>query len=131
MNLFTYGTLTFPEVWKRIAVRECPSQPAILGHFTMYRVRDAVFPGIVRANADDSVEGVLYSDVDEETIFELDAYESDFYERETVWVTTGNLERVEAQVYLVPPSHRYMLTEEPWDAVRFAEHELENYLEGT
>ncbi len=131
MNLFTYGTLTFPEVWKRIAVRECPAQRAVLSNFAIYRVRNAVFPGIIRSEEKDSVEGILYSDVDEETLFELDAYESDFYDRESVWVTTANLERVEAQVYLVPPSHRQMLTHEPWDAAWFAEHELERYLDGT
>ena len=131
MHLFTYGTLTFPEVWKRIAVCEARSEVASLGGFAAYRVRDAVFPGIVRASEQDQVQGVLYYDLDEETLFELDTYESDFYRRETVWVTTESDNAVECQAYIVPDSRRNMMSEELWDAQWFAENELENYLRGT
>ena len=93
MHLFTYGTLTFPEVWQRIAVcdpdSKTDSEPATLHGFAIFRVKDAVFPGIIRAREADFVKGVLYRNLDEETLFELDTYESDFYERQTVWVTTA------------------------------------------
>ena len=131
MHLFTYGTLTFPEVWKRIAVCEAESEPATLNGFAIFRVRDAVFPGMRRAREVDSVPGILYRGLDEETLFELDTYESDFYRRETVWVTTHGEKAVECQAYVVPESRYAMLTEEPWDAKWFAENELENYLRGT
>lgn len=131
MNLFTYGTLTFPEVWKRIAVVEAESEPAKLNGFAIFRVRDAVFPGMRRAREVDSVPGLLYRNLDEETLFELDTYESDFYRRETVWVTTKDEQAIECQAYVVPASHYNMLTEELWDADWFAENELEKYLRGT
>lgn len=131
MHLFAYGTLTFPEVWQRIAVCEVISEPARLNGFAIYRVRDAVFPGIVRAREADVVRGVLYRELDEETLFELDMYESDFYQRESVWVTTEKDEVVECQSYVVPQNRRQLLTDEPWDAKWFAEHELKNYLHGT
>ena len=53
MNLFTYGTLMFPEVWQRIGVGDFSSIPATLPGFAIFRVRDAVFPGIVRAQPHD------------------------------------------------------------------------------
>jgi len=130
MHLFTYGTLTFPEVWQRIAVQEAVAERAELTGFAIYRVRDAVFPGIVRASQEDVVAGVLYRDLDDETMFELDAYESDFYRRDTVSVVTQMGESQECQVYIVPESRRDMLTDEPWDAKWFAEHKLESYLNG-
>ena len=130
MHLFTYGTLMFPEVWRRIAVRETVSERATLRGFAIYRVRDAVFPGILRAREVDRVEGVLYRDLDDEMLFELDAYESDFYRRETVWVTADNGEAVDCQAYIVPVSRRDMLTDEPWDADWFAKHKLASYLNG-
>jgi gamma-glutamylcyclotransferase (GGCT)/AIG2-like uncharacterized protein YtfP len=130
MHLFTYGTLMFPEVWRRIAVREAVSERATLNGFAIYRVRDAVFPGIIRAREVDRVQGVLYRDLDDEMLFELDAYESDFYRREPVWVTTDTGEHIECQAYVVPPSRREMLTSEPWDREWFEKHKLESYLNG-
>ena len=131
MHLFTYGTLTFREVWKRIAVCEVQSEPATLNGFAIFRVRDAVFPGIKRAREVDCVRGLLYRDLDDETLFELDTYESDFYRRETVWVSTEQEEAIECQAYVVPAPHYNLLTEEPWDPQWFAENELERYLRGT
>ena len=130
MHLFTYGTLVFPEVWQRIAVREATAERATLRGFAIYRVKNAVFPGIVRAGEEDRVAGVLYRDLDEDTLFELDAYESDFYERLDVSVVTEKGESVECQAYFLPDSRRNMLTDEPWDAEWFAEHKLANYLKG-
>ena len=130
MHLFTYGTLVFPEVWQRIAVREAAAQSATLSGYAIYRVKDAVYPGIVRAGEVDRVSGVLYRDLDDDTLFELDAYESDFYQRLAVWVTTGDGESVECQAYVVPDSRRDMLTDEPWDTQWFAEHKLAKYLKG-
>lgn len=130
MHLFTYGTLVFPEVWQRIAVREATAERATLCGFAIYRVKDAIFPGIVRAGEMDRVSGMLYRDLDDDTLFELDAYESDFYQRLAVSVVTEEGELVECQSYLVPDSRRDMLTDEPWDAQWFAEHKLAKYLKG-
>ncbi len=130
MHLFTYGTLMFPEVWRRIAVRESVSERATLNGFAIFRVKDAIIPGIVRAREVDRVEGVLYRDLDEEILSELDAYESDFYSRESVWVTTENGAAVECQAYLVPETRREMLTDERWDPDWFAKHKLASYLDG-
>ena len=130
MHLFTYGTLVFPEVWQRIAVREAVAERATLCGFAIYRVKDAIFPGIVRAGEVDRVSGMLYRDLDDDTLFELDAYESDFYQRLAVSVVTEEGESVEGQAYLVPDSRRDMLTDEPWDAQWFAEHKLAKYLSG-
>jgi gamma-glutamylcyclotransferase (GGCT)/AIG2-like uncharacterized protein YtfP len=130
MHLFTYGTLMFPEVWRRIAVREAVSERAMLAGFAIYRIKNAVIPGMVRSENGDRVQGVLYRDLDDEMLFELDAYESDFYRRETVRATTDSGESVECQAYILPESRREMLTEEPWDADWFAKHKLAGYLSG-
>jgi len=119
----------FPEVWQRIDVGEFPSQPAALPGFAIYRVKDAVFPGIVRAEPNDMVSGLLYSNLDEDTLFELDAYESDLYERIAVIAATEN-GPLECTAFVIPDSRREALTNEPWDAKRFEQHELKRYLHG-
>ena len=129
MNLFTYGTLMFPEVWRRIGIGEYSSHPATLPGFAIYRVKDAVFPGIVRADPHHQVSGVLYLDLDEDVLFELDAYESDLYERIPVIVAT-EAGPFECTAFVIPDSRREALTDEPWDANWFKEHQLKKYLHG-
>lgn len=130
MHLFTYGTLTFPEVWDRISVGKFPSRPAVLRGYAMYRVKDAVYPGIVRGDSQSEVPGVLYDDLDEDTLFELDTYESSFYERLPVQVVLEDGSEVECHAYIVPDSRRDLLTDELWDKEWFRTHELNHYLNG-
>jgi gamma-glutamylcyclotransferase (GGCT)/AIG2-like uncharacterized protein YtfP len=130
MNLFTYGTLMFPEVWKRIDIGEFVSTPAILHGFAIYRVRDTVFPGIVRASATDQVRGLTFLDLDEATLFEIDTYETGFYERIDVTATLDSGAEVPCSVYVIPDSRRHELTDDSWDALHFKEKELEKYLNG-
>ncbi|MCA9230218.1 MAG: gamma-glutamylcyclotransferase [Planctomycetales bacterium] len=130
VSLFTYGTLMFAEVWRRIAIGEFRSQPATLRGFAVYRLRDSVIPGMVYADADSLSPGVVYHDIDEETLFELDAYESDLYQRISVRVTTEDGSAVDCQAYVIPDRSRQALTDEPWDAAWFEQNELESYLRG-
>jgi gamma-glutamylcyclotransferase (GGCT)/AIG2-like uncharacterized protein YtfP len=130
MHLFTYGTLMFPEVWQRISIGSFSSQPAVLHGYSMYRVKDVVYPGIIRCETDSEVHGLLYNDLDEETLFELDTYESSFYERLPVRAITASGEELDCYAYVVPTSRRDLLTSEPWDAEWFRSHELDRYLNG-
>lgn len=119
----------FPQVWQRIDVGSFPSEPATLPGFAIYRVKDAVFPGIVRAEPSDQVTGLVYTDLDEDALFELDAYESDLYERISVIAATQH-GPVECTAYVIPDSNRQALTSEFWDSKWFEEHQLEKYLSG-
>lgn len=130
MHLFTYGTLTFPEVWDRISIGMFPSRPAILRGYSMFRVKDAVYPGIIRSDTGSEVHGVLYDDLDEDTLFELDTYESSFYDRLPVKVVVENDAEVECHAYVVPDSRKDLLTNESWDKEWFRAHELQRYLNG-
>jgi gamma-glutamylcyclotransferase (GGCT)/AIG2-like uncharacterized protein YtfP len=130
MHLFTYGTLMFPEVWRRISIGEFPSQPAVLRGYAMYRVKDAVYPGIIRGDDATEVQGLVYADLDEDTLFELDTYESSFYERLPVTVQTADGADLECHAYIVPPSRRDLLTDEGWDREWFRVNELDRYLNG-
>ena len=129
MNLFTYGTLMFPEVWQRIGLSDFSSHPATLPGFAIYRLKDAVFPGIVRANPHDHVSGLLYLDLDEDAMFELDAYESDLYDRIPVIAAT-EAGPIECTAFVIPDSRRHVLTNESWDAQSFREKQLAKYLHG-
>jgi gamma-glutamylcyclotransferase (GGCT)/AIG2-like uncharacterized protein YtfP len=130
MHLFAYGTLTFPEVWRRISVGMFPSRSAVLRGYSMFRVKDAVYPGIICSDPSCEVRGILYDDLDEDTLFELDTYESSFYNRLPVNVMVADGTEVECHAYVVPESRRDMLTNEAWDKEWFRAHELDRYLNG-
>ena len=119
----------FPEVWQRIHVGEFPSLPATLPGFAIYRLKEAVFPGIVRAEPNAQVSGLLYFNLDEDALFELDAYESDLYDRIGVIAATDN-GLVESTAYVIRESRREALTNEVWDPKWFEQHELAKYLHG-
>lgn len=120
----------FPEVWQRISIGLVSSQPATLRGYSMFRVKDAVYPGITCCDFATEVRGVVYLDLDEDTLFELDTYESSFYERLPVKAILEDGCEIECHAYIVPPSRRDMLTGETWDANWFRTHELDKYLNG-
>ena len=54
-HLFTYGTLMFQEVWQAIVCpddvgRDFPSTPARLDGYQIFRVKDALYPGIIKSD---------------------------------------------------------------------------------
>jgi len=129
MNLFAYGTLTFPEVWQRIDVGPFESVPAVLPGFAIFRVRNAVFPGIIRGEPGDHVSGLVFRGLLEEDLFELEAYESDLYDRIDV-IAASDQGPLECSAFVIPESHRSALTNEFWDTDQFKKHQLAKYVSG-
>jgi gamma-glutamylcyclotransferase (GGCT)/AIG2-like uncharacterized protein YtfP len=113
MNLFTYGTLMFPEVWARAAREECAARKAVLYGYEVRRLSGVEFPGLIEA-PETSTPGLVYLDVSPEAIVRLDAYEDDFYDRIPVVVELENGDPLEAQVYLISPEHRFMVLPDRW-----------------
>jgi gamma-glutamylcyclotransferase (GGCT)/AIG2-like uncharacterized protein YtfP len=119
MHVFTYGTLMFPEVWRAVVGREFATVDGAAAGFAIYRVQDAVFPGIRAASDRDAVRGVVYLNVDAVSLERLDVFEDDFYERQALWIECDDGERRQANAYVVPAHNRAVLTDEPWDRDQF------------
>jgi gamma-glutamylcyclotransferase (GGCT)/AIG2-like uncharacterized protein YtfP len=120
MHVFTYGTLMFPDVWRAVVGKEFETVAATAARFEIYYVRDAVYPGIIAA-ADGSVSGLVYLDVDTESIARLDAFEGNDYCRRQIEVThSDDGQQLLADAYVIPPANRHLLTNEPWTAKKFA-----------
>jgi gamma-glutamylcyclotransferase (GGCT)/AIG2-like uncharacterized protein YtfP len=114
MHIFTYGTLMFPEVWQAVAGSTFASVAGTLRGYAAFRVRDAVFPGILRTDDETVVHGVLYLDVDDAAIVRLDQFEDDFYQRQSVDIECSDGQLRTADTYVVPAKNRPVLTEELW-----------------
>src|SRR3954453_14575985 len=119
MHVFTYGTLMFPEVWQAVVGRSFDIVSGTAAGFEVFRVRDAVFPGIIARSGECSVPGVVYLDVDPPSMERLDRFEDDFYERQPITGDCGDGQQRIAEAYVVPPVNRSLLTNEPWSRESF------------
>ena len=114
MHVFTYGTLMFLEVWQAVVGRSFATVEGNAAGFEVFRVRDAVFPGIIVGSGACSTTGVVYLDVDLDSIGRLDRFEDDFYERHAIAVDCRDGQQRMAEAYIVPAANRSVLTNEPW-----------------
>ena len=109
----------FPEVWLAVVGRAFETVDGTAAGFEVFRVRDAVFPGIIAGAGACSVPGVVYLDVDQESTERLDRFEDDFYERRAISVDCNDGRRRMAEAYVVPLTNRNVLTSEPWSRESF------------
>jgi hypothetical protein len=86
---------------------------------------------MVTTSAIDEVPGIVYLDVDSESVARLDRFEDDFYQRQSIVVACGNGELLIAEAYVVPAERRAVLTQETWSAEEFdARGDLNRFLAG-
>jgi gamma-glutamylcyclotransferase (GGCT)/AIG2-like uncharacterized protein YtfP len=127
MNLFTYGSLMFPEVWNRVTGQPLTGLPATLHGHAARRLRGESYPALV-PDPSAKTHGILYADVTPESMQRLDQFEGLFYERVCVTIITEAGQPQEAWTYhAANPSHPDILPE-PWDAVAFASTDLQTFL---
>ena len=128
MNLFTYGSLMFPEVWERVTGLCGAGQPALLADHAARRIRGQTYPALVKT-AGESTEGVLYADVSPEAVARLDAFEGHFYERIMVAVSVGHGAATRAWVYRAALPDDPDILAERWDPERFQREHLGRFLQ--
>jgi gamma-glutamylcyclotransferase (GGCT)/AIG2-like uncharacterized protein YtfP len=126
-KIFAYGTLQVPEVMRAVTGDVFPSQPARLHGYARYCIRNRAYPGL-RREAGSFIDGVLYENVSSRALKNLDAFEDDFYRRETLTVVTGTGSQTDAEVYIVTPAHYRLLVRRSWELERFKETALRGFL---
>src|SRR5262249_9421616 len=119
MDVFTYGSLMFPEVWRSVVGRDFATVAETAAGYSIFRVRDAAFPGITPASEEISGTGLVYLDVDEVSVARLDRFEDTFYDRQSILIDCVDGIRREADAYVVREQNRHVLTAEPWTAEWF------------
>jgi gamma-glutamylcyclotransferase (GGCT)/AIG2-like uncharacterized protein YtfP len=133
MNVFTYGSLMFPEVWIRVTGGGSgEGQPARLRDFEARRIRGQSYPALVRKPGA-VTDGVLYPSVAPVALARLDTFEGDFYQRLEVRVETGGTEdsvgtEIFAGVYVAAMEEHPDILPELWKADEFRERHLSRFL---
>jgi gamma-glutamylcyclotransferase (GGCT)/AIG2-like uncharacterized protein YtfP len=127
-HVFTYGSLMFDPVWRRVVQGQYRRRAATLAGFDRFAVRDETYPGVVRsASAAASVSGMLYLDVLVADMARLDAFEGPDYQRINAPVNDCYDGRLyQASLYLYLPHER--LLAQPWDETVFERVTMAQFL---
>jgi len=128
MNVFTYGSLMYPQVWDRVVRGRYRSAAGLLQGFRRRALRGVSYPGAIpEANA--QIAGRVYFDVAAEDLARLDAFEASEYRRDAVFVSlpaeAGRA--VPAQVYVYLDASR--MDPQDWDAQRFEREHLAGFVD--
>jgi hypothetical protein len=119
----------FPEVWERVVGTDHRHEPAVLFGYVARRIRGEIFPSLVDSLATDSVRGIVYLDLDDDTLARLDLFETDFYRRIPVTVKLDSGRSAEAQTYIVTQRNVSALDEARWEPERFQREHLADFLQ--
>lgn len=128
MRLFCYGTLQYPEIMEQVSGNHYPGLPVVLQNYACYTVRGEVYPGIVPEEGAQT-RGVVYNGLGAAQLERLDAFESDFYVRARVVVSSEEEDRpLQAWAYVVRADARDRLSDEHWDRAVFEMLHLRQFL---
>ncbi len=127
VNVFTYGSLMYPQVWDRVVRGRYRSADARLAGFRRRALTDATYPAAV-PEPGASIPGRVYFDVTADDLARLDAFEAAEYRRDEVEVQVdaqaGPLP-VRAQVYVYLVASR--LAPRDWDVRGFERDHLADF----
>lgn len=128
-NVFTYGSLMFDEVWRKVVAGDYRSEAATLHDYRRFAVPGVTYPGIV-ALSGERIAGRLYLEVGPDDMARLDAFEGAEYRRDALPVVLAGGATVSAWTYVWLDHGR--LSDAPWlsEAFRLREF-LETYAPGT
>ena len=125
-NIFTYGTLIFPEILSAVTGRGFTSEAFSIDDYTSFAVHDQVFPGAVFSESD-VLDGRLYSNVDDRSVAILDIFEGELYDRSSLTALKSEKE-IDFDIYLFKNSEIDLLSQKSWSSVHFYENDYGDYL---
>lgn len=125
-NVYAYGTLQEPEIFRLIVGRSIVGAAATLLDHARFRLESKVYPAIV-AQPGASVPGLLYAGVTADELARLDEYEGPLYERKELRVSLSGA-ATKAFTYVLSERHLHLLSNEPWDVEHFRREHLASYL---
>ena len=126
-NLFTYGTLSIPDIMKTVTGKTFRSVDACLNDFQCFLIKAKKFPGIIPSKGH-YTEGKVHFDIDDDTLARLHYFEDEFYDCREVFPLLDNGFQVKALAYVIPSQHRNYLSSQRWNEADFVSKYLPEYL---
>ncbi|RJG07527.1 gamma-glutamylcyclotransferase [Noviherbaspirillum cavernae] len=115
-NIFTYGSLMFPEVWEKVVRGKYRSTQAVAPDHARFAIRGETYPGMVTAPGQ-TVAGVVYFDVTPDDVAALDIFEGTPYRRDVLQVRLAGGETLAADTYIYLDTAQ--LADAPWEPDAF------------
>jgi gamma-glutamylcyclotransferase (GGCT)/AIG2-like uncharacterized protein YtfP len=128
MNIFTYGSLMYAEIWNKVVRGKHCRENATVSGFAVRKVRGESYPGMIRSCPGSNVRGVVYFDVSEGDLALLDRFEGEYYERITTACFLSFGRKREAGAYLFRAEFRHMLERVEWSPSCFGAAEIRKML---
>ena len=129
MDIFTYGSLMYPAVWRRVVTGAYAGGAATLRGYARRRIRGELYPALVRSVPESVVQGILYRGVSAADVAALDRFEGEgeAYARIRVPLELADGELSGAWTYLYLHSSR--VEETAWEPTRFEMSDLARFLD--
>jgi gamma-glutamylcyclotransferase (GGCT)/AIG2-like uncharacterized protein YtfP len=112
-NLFVYGTLLYPKLWRRLVRRNYRHATARLADHRRLQVKGERYPGLIPCKGC-GVEGRVYFNIQPQELRRLDGYEGEQYEHKAVTVVLEDGTPVTAITYLFKKRYRARLASREW-----------------
>jgi gamma-glutamylcyclotransferase (GGCT)/AIG2-like uncharacterized protein YtfP len=113
IDLFVYGTLMAPALWRSIVAGNYCFEEGVLHDYLRKKVSGEVYPGLIPSTGA-SVKGILYYTITDRDTCRLDTFEGSDFERITVPIKTMSGKIVRCQTYYLKPALHYRLTTTKW-----------------
>lgn len=116
-----------PEVMFALTAKQFRQEAAMLYGYACYSLRDRIYPGLI-AEKNKQASGVLYYDLDQESIDILDWFEDKLYIKQLVSVRTPDNKTFPAYAYKIADKYQQLVLERVWDFSLFQQQHLQHYL---
>ncbi len=131
VSVFSYGTLMIAQVMEAVTGGHFRAEPALVAGFARYGLRGESYPALVPETSC-ATDGVLWHDVDGDSLQRLDAFEGDWYQRIAVQVMLGDPPgpglTAQAETYVLVEAQRHRLNHRRWSRDRFESQRLPQFL---
>jgi gamma-glutamylcyclotransferase (GGCT)/AIG2-like uncharacterized protein YtfP len=128
MNIFTYGSLMFEQVWTVVVAGTYRKTNARLFGYQRRQIRGEAYPALVSGTADDQVDGVVYLDVGQRDAARLDRFEGAYYgkRKETCSLPDGS--GISAWVYVFKEEFAELVEPQTWDPEWFEKNGIHTFM---
>jgi len=128
MNVFVSGPLMFREVILAVTGKTFTAQCGLLRGYARLVLNDDSGQSAMIPFPDRAVDGVVYCDVDDESLKRMDDFLGRRFERCEVTVEAENGEWLEAEAYELKAKDRIQLTAHDWDEDDYRQNHLKKVL---
>lgn len=127
-NVFVYGSLMYSQVWQKIVAGQYQQKAATIFGYQRLAINGESYPAVVKQQ-DASVAGIVYLDVDERDLIQLNEFEGEYYQLQNTFAVDDNGNQLRVCFYLFKAQYHFMLTEKSWDKEHFEQQKLGHFID--